>query len=147
VRSFYLCRTHFREEAKLEKEEEKKKGKEITPSVGGLVRKKIEGGGRYGIRARVEEGILPSNNFVFIFIFIFFFALFYFLFSTFGLFFSSFSETKEKEREKERKKKEEYEIANAVPIPPPTPFATPPLPPIRPPPIVIPYREREVVGR
>jgi hypothetical protein len=27
VRSFYLCRTHFGEEAKLEKEEEKKREK------------------------------------------------------------------------------------------------------------------------
>ena len=105
VRSFYLCRTHFREEAKLEKEEEKKKGKEITPSVGGLVRKKIEGGGRYGIRARVEEGILPSNNFVFIFIFIFFFfALFYFYF--FDIWFILFVVFgNERKRERERKKK------------------------------------------
>jgi hypothetical protein len=106
VRSFYLCRTHFREEAKLEKEEEKKKGKEITPSVGGLVRKKIEGGGRYGIRARVEEGILPSNNFVFIFIFIFFFALFYFyFFDIWFILFVVFGNERKRERERKKKKR------------------------------------------
>ena len=97
----------FWSRSKLEKEEEvKKKGKRNNSLCWGTGEKKIEGGGRYGIRARVEEGILPSNNFVFIFIFIFFFRFILFLFFRHLVYsFRRFRKRKKKrERKKEKKK-------------------------------------------